>query len=154
LQALIDRGTAVVGIAGNHDFLWEKTDAAYYLPWSYLQDEAVEVNDLKIHGTPWCPVLRAWAFYGNDVLLEEKAALIPKCDILIAHSPPYGYGDRVLSGEHVGNCAIPTDAAPVVITGHIHEAYGLHRAPFMDVYNVSHMDVHYNPINPPVEICP
>src|SRR4051794_28325438 len=38
---------AIVGIAGNHDFIFERepaTVAALHLPWTYLEDDQVEVD--------------------------------------------------------------------------------------------------------------
>src|SRR5690348_4412774 len=45
---------AIVGIAGNHDFVAESDDELMRsLPWTYLRDETTEVAGLTIHGSPW-----------------------------------------------------------------------------------------------------
>src|SRR3990167_5496213 len=55
LKALSARGIDVVGIAGNHDFVFESRAediAALDLPWIYLENSSCEVNGVEIYGTP------------------------------------------------------------------------------------------------------
>jgi Icc-related predicted phosphoesterase len=124
----------VIGVAGNHDFLFER--AAHLvpddLPWTYLQDRGVEWERLRIWGTPWQPWFFDWAFNGRPEELRQKWALIPEgTDILIVHGPPYGYGDGVPEGGGVRRCGCPylleriREVRPrVVVCGHIHEGRG------------------------------
>jgi Icc-related predicted phosphoesterase len=164
LNSLNERGISVVGIAGNHDFVFERMKAAVaelHLPWTYLLDEEVEVAGLRIYGTPWVPGLPRWAFHASDGALVARAATIPRdLDILISHGPPYGILDFVapqFGSLHVGDVALRNaledDLNPqVLVCGHIHEQYGGRIVGSTSVLNVSHNDENYNPINPPVEL--
>ena len=55
-----------VFIAGNHDWLFERENAAARELLSdnitYLQDSAVEIEGLKFYGSPWQPRFFDWAF--------------------------------------------------------------------------------------------
>lgn len=145
----------IVGIAGNHDFVFEAEQYPKDLPWSYLCDSGVEVNDAYVWGTPWTPNLPSWAFQMNDdVSAEAHFGHIPRhTDILLTHGPPYGRGDYVppgrfsRDGEHVGYKALlPTlqDLTPCeVITGHIHEARGTWTYAGCSIRNVALVDDNY-----------
>jgi Icc-related predicted phosphoesterase len=126
-----------VGIAGNHDFIGLRDpDVLYGLPWRYLCDETVEIEGLKIHGSPWTPPFFEWAFMLPEHELAAKWALVPAdCDILLTHGPAYGFGDRVANwltagrdphqGSHSLRAAV--EAHPALrlhVFGHIHEGYG------------------------------
>lgn len=143
----------IIAIGGNHDFVFEKTFLTPNLPWTYLQDEMHTAHGLNFYGTPWVPRLKQWAFYATDGELRARARRIPdNVDVLITHGPPYGYGDRVTYGDHVGEPGLTDELLRInpllVVTGHIHEDYGHHRGPGgIDVYNVSRNTVRYEPIN-------
>jgi Icc-related predicted phosphoesterase len=134
-------GCEVVAIWGNHDFVGEQPGLIPDLPWTLLRDEEVEVEGLRVYGTPWVPGLPYWAFYATDMALVYRAAAIPSdLHVLMTHGPPWGFGDFIptspkqqtkygnYDGAHVGDRAL-TDAirekSPrVVLCGHIHEARG------------------------------
>lgn len=148
----------IVGIAGNHDFIFEaeKVD----LPWTYLQDAEATVNGLRIWGSPWVPNLRSWAFYGGPGRVRGTIidAIPSGIDILLSHGPMYGAGDRVMDGMYVG-CKemlnqIKRISPKLFVCGHIHEGYGAYsRIPVeYGVYNVAHMDVLYRPVQPPISL--
>ena len=63
-----------------------------------LQDELVDIQGIKFYGTPWCPSLRNWAFYGDKQHLLNRFNKIPDdVDVLITHCPPkYGLQGTVL----------------------------------------------------------
>lgn len=152
----------VVGIAGNHDFVFETDMYPRDLRWEYLLDDGLEIEGLKLWGSPWVPNLPKWAFHLTDTEADGNWKMVPEdLDILISHGPPVGYGDLV--GERFGDVrvgckylerAIRHERPKVVICGHIHEGYGFyrHREVPVDIYNVAHNDERYNPINPVVEI--
>lgn len=152
----------IIGIAGNHDFVWEKARTAVdelHLPWKYLQDELTEFEGVRIYGTPWVPNLPGWAFYGGDNgCTKFKVGSIPECDILLSHGPMRGYGDRVFGGQDVGcpyMCKQVEQVKPdYYVCGHIHEGYGHYRHPDVKygVYNVAHNNEMYEPINPVVTL--
>ena len=97
-----------VFVAGNHDFLFE-TDPPLARSLldpdiHYLEDTGVELEELKIWGSPWQPVFFNWAFnLPRGAPLREKWALIPDdTDVLITHGPPHLIGDRTARGVHAG----------------------------------------------------
>lgn len=132
----------IVFIGGNHDFWLEglcKTNTEWKLRKSlppnieYLRDNLLTLDCgfcgkerfLTVYGTPWVPVLKQWAFYAPD---GSRMADLPKgVDILLTHSPPHGYCDRIEewgSKEHLGSKDIleaVKKASPLfVFCGHIH----------------------------------
>lgn len=155
----------IVGIAGNHDFALEGR-AGYALgkslPWVYLEDSSVELEGLRIYGTPWVPRLPSWAFYASDAALEARGEAIPEgLDILVSHGPPFGAGDRV-KGVVFNGCSNVGDSAlavavvrkkpRVTLCGHIHEGFGHYTRLGPDVYNVSILDEMYEHVNPHTEV--
>lgn len=163
LESAIPRDCQVVGIAGNHDFVFEKPFLVPRdLPWTYLKDSLAPLEaagGLRVWGTPWVPGLPYWAFYGREEALSARADLIPEgLDVLMTHGPPYGAGDYIptsekqrnkygnFGGEHVGDPSlvpiIKERAPKVVVCGHIHEARGVHALPdspsdWDPIYNVA-----------------
>lgn len=153
----------IVGIAGNHDFVFEHR---LLLPkdstpkWTYLQDTHAEILGLRIHGTPWVPNLPFWAFHAREEVLVSAYGSIPPCDVLMSHGPPRGYGDACgpkygMEGREVGSydalLAIERCKPMFFINGHVHEGYGEYQHAGCRILNVSHNDADYNPVNPPVE---
>ncbi len=159
LDALRQRNILVVGIAGNHCFVFEQLpDNVRHLdlPWTYLQDSACEVSGLKIWGTPWVPNLKNWAFCTTDRQLSARADLIPDdTDIILCHTPPYGGAgynfdltDPQHGSVHAGDIAINHAIKRVqpyyVVCGHIHEARGIYPfGPFTTIINASYLDRNY-----------
>jgi Icc-related predicted phosphoesterase len=92
----------LIFIAGNHDHRFEtnpldiKAILEKYPLVTYLEDNWVEVNGVKIYGSPWQPEFYNWAFNlpRNGWELEQKWKDIPEdTDILITHGPPQGHLD-------------------------------------------------------------
>lgn len=151
----------IVGIAGNHDFiLQEDQELARSLPWKYLQDEAIDIEGVKIYGTPWTPQFYNWAFMCNERELADKFNYVPEgLDILLSHGPAYQRLDRNAQGEHCGSMAMlqrVREAKPdSFVCGHIHEGHGI--AEYENetrYYNVAYlngkMEPKYNCINIPL----
>ncbi len=124
-----------VFVAGNHDWIFEKESqlARKLLPKDviYLQDELVEVNGLKIYGSPWQPEFCDWAFnLKRGWPLRKKWERIPAgIDILVTHGPPLGILDYSKFGnEHVGCSDLRQELCRVKpkvhCFGHIHGGYG------------------------------
>jgi Icc-related predicted phosphoesterase len=137
----------VVWIAGNHDFACQDGDWRPGGRGAYLLDSGTEVAGLSIHGTPWVPNLKRWAFYADDEARREKFGLIPRVDILVSHGPPRGTGDRLVGGTEIG-CRFLAErllAAPprLCVFGHIHEGYGLWRRGEATLANVAYVDELY-----------
>lgn len=135
---LIDTGVVkhVVFIAGNHDFVFKKAsistegDYKLVLPANvhYLQDSMVEVEGLKIYGTPWTPTFGNWAWMNSEVVLKSFFEQVPMgLDILLSHGPAFGWCDCIEQygeKEHIGStslreCIIRTMPKWVYV-GHIH----------------------------------
>jgi Icc-related predicted phosphoesterase len=159
LRDIRGRGIEIVGVAGNHDELFEKRPLHVpNISWHYLLDSGVELFGLKIWGSPWQPRFMDWAFNLDEPELSEKWQLIPDgTDILLLHGPPYYHCDYALFGqEHTGSPSLLARIEQVqpklVVCGHIHEGYGMDCIGKTLVINASHVDVHYRPVNPPVLI--
>ena len=158
LKSLTADGKRVIMTPGNHDF------GIYYsvypldftlgnprlmfckrYPVSWLKselgvecliEELVEVNGVKIYGTPWTPMFCNWAFMDADgAALDEKYSTIPEnVDILITHGPPYDENSKIDccegvvmldgSSEHLGSKslykAIIEKKPKYCFVGHIH----------------------------------
>lgn len=148
-------------IAGNHDFFFEETlekDIQKIIPENiiYLCDSGVEVENIKIWGSPITPWFFDWAFNrhrGNQI--EYHWQLIPSdTDILITHGPVFGKLDKTSRGENVG-CEdllhiIESIKPKVHICGHIHEGYGQTTSSKTKFINASVLDEKYALVNPPI----
>jgi Icc-related predicted phosphoesterase len=150
-------------IAGNHDFLFEKENAlarSLLTNASYLEDSGIEVQGLKIWGSPWQPWFYDWAFnLPRGAALAEKWRQISEgIDILVTHGPPSGILDATASGEHAGceelRRRLDGMSAPprLHVFGHIHEAYGTLRTSRTTFVNASICDLGYRPVNSPIVI--
>jgi hypothetical protein len=150
----------IVGIGGNHDFVFGNHKHPTDLPWTYLEDAETAVDGLRVYGTPWVPNLPFWAFYGDERKLELRAAAIPEgIDVLVSHGPPFGYGDQVgPHGHHLGQrvgeeqleAHLHRIKPRAVVCGHIHENWGVYDHPSgAAVYSVSMMDDLYTPTYEP-----
>lgn len=98
----------------------------------YLENSYVKIDDIKIWGSPFSPTFgRDWAFNvdrGHDA--QQIWNQIPNdTDIVITHSPIYGYCDRTYNtSENVGCADLYhklNEVKPYLhFCGHVHEAYG------------------------------
>ncbi|UJR79937.1 metallophosphatase domain-containing protein [Sandaracinus amylolyticus] len=140
IRALPHRHKVIV--AGNHDVCFEHMSSRSRAlamigaddPSSgvvYLEDSGVEIEALRIWGSPWQPAYHDWAFNlpRGSSELAAKWALVPSgIDVLITHGTPCGIGDRgPTSGRH--GCERLREAMPrirprVHLFGHIHQDGG------------------------------
>ncbi|MCU0354574.1 MAG: metallophosphatase domain-containing protein [Cytophagales bacterium] len=150
-----------VVVAGNHDFLFERQpDVAEALITNaiYLKDNGIEIEGLKIWGSPITPWFYDWAFNrrrGADIR-RYWDKIPPDTDILVTHGPPQGILDRTERGDLVG-CQDLLEAVWRVkpklhLFGHIHEAYGQMEADGIRFVNASIMNVNYFPVNAPIVV--
>lgn len=151
----------VLLVWGNHDWVGLKNLVPSHPRITILTDSTFidTEEDVWFYGSPWSKLFGRWAFMKAEEELARHAANIPaRTDVLIVHGPPYYFGDLTLNNYHAGSKsyldAITEHNIPVTITGHIHEAYGVHPIPFTPstVYNVSRCDFRYDPSHPLVEI--
>lgn len=156
-------------VAGNHDWLFE-TDNALSRSLldksiTYLQDSFVEIEGLKIYGSPWQPRFYDWAFNLNrGVELAEKWKLIPlDTDVLITHGPPNGILDEVPRKYFIENTGceelrkrVETLAEfgklKLHVFGHIHCGYGQDEQFGVKFVNASNCDEQYEPSQPPIMV--
>jgi Icc-related predicted phosphoesterase len=154
----------VVVVAGNHDQSIEAWGFPAGLRCHYLEDAGLELFGLRIWGTPWQPWFYDWAFnapqHDGESFLASKFEAIPAgTDIVLAHGPPRGYGDRT-SAEgghaHVGSIAMTSTLERVrprlMVCGHIHPGYGRYRLGDTEIVNASLVDNRYEPVNPVIQI--
>jgi Icc-related predicted phosphoesterase len=121
-------------IAGNHDLYLDYVPSSANLFITnaiYLNDSGIEIEGLKIWGSPISPNYQDWAFNrerGEEI--RKHWEMIPEdTDILITHCPPFGILDFNDKGKHEG-CQ---DLLEIVhqkikprlhIFGHLHDAHG------------------------------
>ena len=94
----------IVLVAGNHDQSIEAWGVPDGLRCHYLQDAGLELFGLRIWGTPWQPWFYDWAFNaprrnGEEFLASKFDAIPADTDIVVAHGPPRGFGDRTAAGR-------------------------------------------------------
>jgi Icc-related predicted phosphoesterase len=135
--------SAVVFIAGNHDFGFEKRpeetmEIVNSYKWiTYLQDSVLHfasenIEIANIYGSPWQPEFHNWAFNlpKNGLELEQKWNDIPdNTDILITHGPAFGYLDTIMGQYDNLGCELLTKRIKTIkpkihVCGHIHSGYG------------------------------
>lgn len=155
-----------VFIAGNHDFLFEDDPnkssnlLSKYPNLIYLQDSGIEIEGIKIWGSPWQPVFYNWAFNlpRNGSELLDKWKMIPgDTDILITHGPPHGILDNLPDGFNCG-CEVLFEEVTkyinprVHVFGHIHNGYGYREIDGTLFINASSLDEDYKYKNKPINI--
>lgn len=152
-------------VAGNHDWLFETNNrfARTLLDSSihYLQDSAVEIENLKIYGSPWQPRFFNWAFnLTRGAEIAEKWKLIPEdTDILVTHGPPFGILDEVPKQYSIENTGceelrkrVEEIRLKLHVFGHIHCGYGTAEKLGVQFFNASICDESYEPTNAPLVI--
>lgn len=164
LRKMKERFRAVVCVAGNHDWLFEKnrTLALSLLNGiggglSYLQDDGAEVEGLRVYGSPQTPWFLNWAFNVQRGKLKPYWDKIPEgLDILVTHGPPMGILDQSaphLGSEHIGDQelldAVERTKPKIHVFGHIHGSAGKIRYENTTFINASICNESYSPVNPP-----
>lgn len=167
-----------VVIAGNHELTFWRHPELYeplLTNCVYLKDSGIEIESVKIWGSPWTPEFGNWAFMKKrgPELYEHWQQIPAGLDLLVSHGPPYGVGDKIppfveigagwgkvsapRSSQNVGDTdlrkAIEEKKPLYHICGHIHYSYGNY---FLNehtrVVNASICDESYAPTNKPVVI--
>lgn len=148
-------------IAGNHDFFFERnspTEIASLIPDNviYLNDSGVEIEGLKIWGSPVSPWFYDWAFNrqrGEEI--KKHWDLIPDdTDILITHGPAYEVLDLTTGMVRAG-CEdllnrIKEIQPKIHLSGHIHEGYGQVKKFGTHFINASVLNERYEMVNTPI----
>ena len=127
-------------ISGNHCICFDPTrpDLTQQIlsNMTYLQDQLIEIEGMKIYGSPWRPkrgrIYPAEAFgYDSKLIRKDKWSNIPDdIDILLTHGPPYSVRDyHPLTDESIG-CPglldeVVTRVRPRIhLFGHMHTCRG------------------------------
>jgi len=72
LDDLRKRDIQVIGVAGNHDFIfYDDRQFGKSLPWIYLEDSGYNYQGINIWGSPWQPQFGDWAFNAKESRLAE-----------------------------------------------------------------------------------
>ena len=150
-------------IAGNHDFYFEDYSPDFIQKkltsnCHYLCNSGVEIEGVKIWGSPITPTFFNWAFNEDrGKAIEKYWNMIPiDTDILLTHGPVKGILDRTISDINAG-CEDLLNTVKKVkpkfhLFGHIHEAYGKEKVKETTFVNGSLLNEKYELVNSPVEI--
>ena len=153
-------------IAGNHDFFFEKetkevvdTKMSKYPEITYLNDSGIELDGVKIWGSPVTPYFHNWAFNRIGGEINKHWDMIPTdVNILIGHGPIFGYLDVTCEGVRTG-CEYLREKLPeltdlkIYAAGHIHEAYGSHEFADGQLFlNASVLNRRYELQNKPITL--
>jgi Icc-related predicted phosphoesterase len=159
----LDNYKTKIFIAGNHDWGFQdspdriKEILDFYTNITYLQDSGVEIDGVKIWGSPWQPRFYNWAFNadrGEDIM-QHWNKIPDDTDILITHGPAFGYRDTVTGRTDRLGCedllSRILDVKPKIhCCGHIHTGYGyawnehtyfLNAAVLNESYNYAHKPI-------------
>lgn len=163
-------------IAGNHDLCFDprfedETGASRWLQKLmkeypeiiYLENSSVELEGLKIWGSPITPDFhpKYWAFNkprGEEI--QKVWDTIPTdTDIIVTHGPVHGAGDYIPNQMFHAGCEdlkrTIRKVKPILhVCGHIHEGYGKVYDSIDNILfvNASICNEDYKPINPPILI--
>jgi len=149
-------------IAGNHDFFFElatSKEIKKLIPDGviYLNDSGIEIEGLKLWGSPVQPQFYNWAFNRSEKKIRLHWNEIPDdTDILITHVPPQHILDKNRRAESLG-CPHLTARVKEVspqyhIFGHIHESYGVIEKNGTTYVNASSLNFLYEYANQPIII--
>lgn len=155
---LHDRNIKIVLIAGNHCHIFEKAPLLIpKLPVYYLENSGVELNGLKIWGSPYSTQFGQWAFMDTDARLQQYWEKIPDdTNILLTHGPAYGILDWSRFGnEHTGSKTLlnkieSLKELKIFHSGHIHEAYGIVKHNNIICVNACYLNEYYKAANSPI----
>ncbi|WP_037316571.1 metallophosphoesterase family protein [Ruegeria halocynthiae] len=130
MEMLTSIAAPLVLIPGNAESAEELTDAA---PEGVhvLHGTGMTVDGLRLFGLGYGVPVTPFGDWSCDLTEPEATELLDRCDatdVLIAHSPPRGYGDVTSDGDAVGSLAV-RDAVErlqpqFVFCGHIHDSWG------------------------------
>jgi Icc-related predicted phosphoesterase len=161
----IDNYNHKIFIAGNHDWGFQDNVEEImqivnsYKTITYLQDDWVEIDGVKIYGSPWQPRFFNWAFNadrGEDI--QQHWNKIPTdTDILITHGPAYGKVDKVVGHYDNLGCSDLRDTINIIkpkihVCGHIHTGYGYVCNEHTHFFNAAVLNESYNYAHKPINI--
>jgi len=152
----------IIIVPGNHDkflaspefflFKIELKDNEYC-----LINSMVEIDGLKIWGSPFTPMFNNWSFMAEEGELKRCWDMIPKnIDILITHGPPHKVLDKTRRGVHIGSKSLAESLKRIKpiyhIFGHNHDGYGTSMFQNTTFVNCSLVNEDYDMVNKPIVI--
>ncbi|HMV37264.1 MAG TPA: metallophosphoesterase [Turneriella sp.] len=136
-KAIVPTGRKTIVIPGNYDLPLSETAIASY----DLHEKVLEVEGVRFAGygsapvfTPGIPEEIAARFeeHGSGTKLTSRPRdfmLQHKADVFVLHNPAYGTLDKLPRFGHCGShglrSAVDETAPRLVLSGHVHEHYGL-----------------------------
>lgn len=160
-------------ISGNHDFYFQDNDFITISRETglsinpkvvtgeqivYIQDAMIEVEGIKIYGSPWTPTFFHWAFMldRGESIRQKWNALPEGMDIIVTHGPPRGILDNNRQNFHAG-CDDLLERMKVVkpkyhVFGHMHEGHGVENYDGITYINPSILNDDYMVTNNPIVI--
>jgi hypothetical protein len=155
-----------VMVAGNHDRFIEDHAPEFrqllerdYPGLIYLEDEGVELEGIKLWGTPHTQEFHHWAFNRSPAQKSVLFNQIPDdTEILITHGPAKGILDSVKEGIYLGEqelAAVIAERLPALrfhFFGHIHAGYGRVQRGRYTAFNCATCTEAYIPENLPHQI--
>lgn len=147
-----------VCIAGNHDkFIYENNALAKQIFKEnniiYLENSMIEIEEIKIWGSPITPVFFNWYFMAErgDAIKKYWDAIPENIDILLTHGPAYGildYVSNTYNVDHHAGCeellkAVERIKVKYHIFGHIHSSNGKYQTKDTTFINASVLDEDY-----------
>jgi Icc-related predicted phosphoesterase len=129
----------------------------------YLENSYIDIDQIKIWGSPYSPSFGyGWAFNkdrGYDIV-QCWNEIPMDTDIVITHSPIYGYNDRTSNTNTNVGCAdlyhrIREVNPHLHFAGHIHEGYGWKTMGLTEWYDLQTFngcscDLSYDAVNQPI----
>lgn len=128
---------------------------------TYLENQEVTINGLKIWGSPITPWFYGdrWAFNKHrGPEIQEVWDQIPvDTDIVVTHGPAAYKLDYVPSSNEYVGCenlrkTLERVKPMLHVSGHIHEGYGLEQGRDTFYVNASSLDRFYDPVNKPIVV--
>lgn len=155
-----------IWVPGNHDKLFERDEAAglkalklYCSDVIYLNDSGIEIEGIKIWGSPVQPPFMSWAFNRDSTEIKKSWDKIPlDTDILITHGPPARRLDKSSPKNYTGyGCPLLLDKVKEVkpklhVFGHIHGGSGILEKDGTVFINASVLDEAYLLSHYPTEV--
>ena len=168
LSALLDQLTIlrarikyIICVAGNHELGCEQDvhgwkEAFCRAGCVLLHHESIEIDGVKIFGSPYTPAFFDWAFMYDPKDASSYWDQIPSdTQVLLTHGPPYGILDKCPNG----NVGCPTLRDKVLndlpnlkyhMFGHIHPSFGKTEISGVEFSNGSIMNDRYKPVYKPL----
>jgi len=152
----------IVVIGGNHDmvlanYVMEEKEM-FFSNAIYLENTSVQIEGIKIFGSPYSLRFFSWAFMKSEKQLEQMWELIPKnTDIVLTHSPCRNILDvTTTTDENCGSFSLRNKIkelqTKIHICGHLHSSHGKYTDYKTDYYNVSMLNDYYQYIFEPTVI--